>query len=70
MNPLYIFYSVLAVASGVLILDQIWVGAVEPEMFWKVMITIFIVGGVVLAIQLIRNEVVEEKKQKDDGYVD
>ncbi|PIR37616.1 MAG: hypothetical protein COV35_08970 [Alphaproteobacteria bacterium CG11_big_fil_rev_8_21_14_0_20_39_49] len=70
MNPLYIFYSVLAVASGVLILDQIWLGVVEPEIFWKVMITICIVGGVVLAIQLIRNEVVEEKKQKDDGYVD
>lgn len=70
MKPLSIFYSGVVIAIGLLIIDQIWTGIVDHTTFWKIIITLVVVGGGVLAVQLIRNEMVEEKKNKDGGYVD
>jgi hypothetical protein len=53
-----------------LVLDQVWIGVVSLKLFWKIIITISIIAGGVLAIQLIRGELIEEKKQKDEGYLD
>jgi hypothetical protein len=68
MKPLFIFYSTILFAIVTLILDQVWFQYVPIVVFWKIFITLTIIGGLMLAIQAVKSEVIEEKKQKDDGY--
>lgn len=70
MKALYIFYVSVAFVSVILILDQIWTRYFDFETFLKIITTVGLVGGLVLVIQLIRGEVVSDKKLKDDKYVD
>ena len=68
MKPLFIFYSALLAIILGLILDQVWSGIVPIVLFWKLIITIVIIGGLVIGIQSFRSELVQDKKDKDDGY--
>lgn len=67
---MYLFFTVLGVLTTALILDQIWVGVVEFDIFWKLLITIGVVGGLVTAVYLLKNEFVEDRKMKKDKYLD
>jgi hypothetical protein len=68
MRNLYYFYIALAVISALLVLDQVWVGALDKAIFFKLLITIGILGGVAVAIQLIRDELIQQKQDRDDKF--
>lgn len=68
MKPLFIFYSSLLILILFMVLDQVWFGIVPVEIFVKLVITLIIIGGLVLGIQAFRSELIEGKKDKDDGY--
>ena len=68
MRTLYYFYIALAVISAVLVLDQVWVGALDKAIFFKLLITLGVIGGVAVAIQLIRDELIQQKQDRDDKF--
>ncbi len=60
----------LFIAAALLMLLQLWFSPFDAETFSKLLITLGIVFVVVLGITLVRREYAEEKKMKDDGYID
>jgi len=60
----------LFVAAALLILLQLWFTPLSGETFTKLLITLGILFVIVLGIVLVRREYAEEKKMKDDGYID
>lgn len=70
MNALYIFFSIVAVITGLLLLDQLWWGIISLANFWKILATLTVITIVVTIIFLIRNELVEDKRLKKDKYHD
>lgn len=68
MKPLFIFYSTLLTIIILMVLDQVWFGFVPAAVFGKMMITLVIIGGLVLGIQAFKSELIQGKKDKDDGY--
>ncbi|MDD1612874.1 MAG: hypothetical protein LUQ57_06985 [Methylococcaceae bacterium] len=49
---------------------QLWFDLLSGELFWKLTITAGALFVVVLGVSLVVREYVEEKKMKDDGYID
>ena len=49
---------------------QLWFDPLSGELFWKLTITAGALFVVVLGVSLVVREYVEEKKMKDDGYID
>ncbi len=70
MKHLYLFFSGIALIAVFLLLDQIWFGLVSFESFWKILVTLAIIGGGALIVFLIRNELLEDKELKKDKYLD
>ncbi len=70
MKWLYIFFSAVVLFATVLILDQIWFNIVDGKTFWKLLITDGIIGGLALAVYLLRSEFIEDRKMKKDKFVD
>lgn len=70
MKFLYIFFTILAVLVAFLFLDRIWFGIIDMVYFWKILVTLGIVGALVTAVYFIRVEFIEDKKLKKDKYVD
>lgn len=60
----------LFVLAALLALLQLWFVPFSAESFTKLMITLGILFVIVLGITLVRREYVEEKKMKEDGYID
>lgn len=62
--------TVLFILGVFLCLGQMWFTPFEPDLFWKLLITI---GGffvVALGITLVFKEYLSEKEMKDKGYID
>jgi hypothetical protein len=49
---------------------QLWFSLLSAEIFLKLTLTASALFVVVLGISLVVREYVEEKKMKDDGYID
>ncbi|MGR9085695.1 MAG: hypothetical protein ACU841_01300 [Gammaproteobacteria bacterium] len=58
------------VAWVVVALLQLWFDIVSGVLFWKLTITAGALFVVVLGISLVYREYLEDKKLKDDGYLD
>jgi hypothetical protein len=58
------------VAWVILALLELWFSILSLEVFWKLTITAGALFIVVLGVALVLREYVEEKKLKDDGYID
>ncbi len=70
MSKIFIFYAFIIATSGFLILDRVWFGFLPEDIFLKIMVTLLIIGGGVLAIDMIRKEFYSEKELKKDKYID
>ncbi len=70
MKPLFTFFVTIVIVAALLVLDQIWFGIVDTKYFWKIIITLGIIGAIAIIIFLIRNELVEDKEMKKDKFVD
>ncbi|MEC4748678.1 hypothetical protein [Methylomicrobium sp. Wu6] len=49
---------------------QLWFDLLSGEIFWKLTVTAGALFVVVLGVSLVRREYIEEKKMKDNGYID
>ena len=59
----------LVVAGGALVLAQLWFHLFSEEIFWKLFVTLVVIGGVVSVVLAVRADMSEEKKLKDDNFV-
>lgn len=62
--------TVLFVLGVFLTLAQMWLGLFEPEIFWKLFITLVGFFVVALAVTLVFKEYLSEKEMKKKGYID
>lgn len=61
---------VLTILGAALVLAQIWLSLFETVVFVKLLVTLLIVGGVVTFIIAVKSDMSDEKKLKDDKYLD
>lgn len=59
----------LVVAGAALVLVQLWFNVFAHDLFWKLFVTLIILGGVVSVVLAIKADMSEEKKLKDDKFV-
>ena len=59
----------LVVTGGALILLQLWFDLFSEQIFWKLFVTLLVIGGVVSVVLAVRADMSEEKKLKDDNFV-
>ncbi len=62
--------TLLFVLGVFLTLGQMWFGMFEPELFWKLFITLVAFFIIALAITLVFKEYLSEKEMKKKGYID
>lgn len=60
----------LVIAGAVLILVQMWFAPFATLLFWKIFATLAILGTMVSVVLAIKADMTEEKKLKDDKFVD
>jgi hypothetical protein len=70
MRALYYFYAAAAILIGLLIFDQIWLGIVSWDIAFKLLITLGLAAGVTLVVQLIRQELIQDRADRKDKFVD
>ena len=70
MKLLYYFFVSLIVSSAGLFLNQFWLFPIEPELFWRILITIAILAVVAIALHLSYQELVSDSKLKKDKFID
>lgn len=61
---------VLTILGAALVLAQLWLNLFETVVFVKLLVTLLIVGGVVTFIIAVKSDMSDEKKLKDDKYLD
>ncbi len=49
---------------------QLWGGVVSDEIYWKISITMLLIGGGIVIGSLIAHECKNEKRMKRDKFVD
>lgn len=59
----------LTVIAGGLVLIQLWFSVFSAAFFWKALASLAVIGGVASLVIAIRQDLQEEKKMKDDGFV-
>lgn len=59
----------LVIAGAVLVLVQMWFAVFAADVFWKIFATLIILGAVVSVVLAIKADMSEEKKLKDDKFV-
>lgn len=61
---------VLIISWSVLSVFQIWGPVVSDDMYWKITITMGLIGGGIIAASLIAREYMSEKQLRKDKYID
>ena len=62
--------TALFILGVILSLGQMWFSLFQPDLFWKLLITICAFFIVALGITLVFKEYLSEKEMKDKGYID
>ncbi len=60
----------VVLASAALILVQMWFPIFDTTIFWKLIASLVIVGCVVSFIIAVKQDLTDDKKMKDDKYLD
>lgn len=60
----------LVAAAATLILLQMWVHPFHMLVFWKLLATIGILGGLAAFLIAIKQDLADEKKLRDEKYLD
>jgi hypothetical protein len=61
---------VIFVTWVIVALLQLWFDLLSGDIFWKLTLTAGALFIVVLGVSLVVREYIEDKKLKDDGYID
>lgn len=59
-----------AIFGAILILDQIWLQSLSWEVFIKLLITLAIVAVLAVFLMLVRADLAQNRKLKDENYLD
>ena len=60
----------IVLACAALILVQMWVPIFETAIFWKLIVTLVIIGSVVSFIIAVKQDLTDDKKMKDEKFLD
>lgn len=60
----------VAVLSVGLILAQMWFTLFAADIFWKLLVTLVLLGGLVSFLIAVKQDLSEDKKLRDDKYLD
>lgn len=70
VNALVKCIVVLVLAGAALVLLQMWFHIFDATIFWKLLVTLVIIGSVASFIIAVKQDLTDEKKLKDDKYLD
>lgn len=70
INVLVKCIVVLVVTGAALLLLQMWLHVFAVEIFWKLLVTLVIIGSVASFIIAVKQDLSDEKKLKDDKFLD
>lgn len=70
INALVKSIVVIVVLGAALVLAQMWFNIFSLEVFWKLLVTLAIVGSVASFIIAVKQDLSDEKKLKDDKFLD
>lgn len=70
VNALVKSIVVIVVLGAALVLAQMWFNIFSLEIFWKLLVTLVIVGSVASFIIAIKQDLTDDKKLKDDKFLD
>lgn len=70
INALVRGIVILVVAGAALVLLQMWFNIFAAEIFWKLLVTLVVIGSVVSFIIAVKQDLSDEKKLKDDKFLD
>ena len=60
----------IVISWSVLSIAQLWGNVMSEEMYWKITITMGLIGGGIVAASLIAREYLNEQQLKKDKFVD
>jgi protein-S-isoprenylcysteine O-methyltransferase Ste14 len=69
VNLLLKSIAIVVVLLALVGLGQIWFNIFSPEILWKVVASLVIIGGLVSVLIAILMDIDENKKMKDDNYL-
>jgi predicted phage tail protein len=58
------------ICVAVLAVAQMWFSPFPAEVFWKILMTLGIIGGVAGLLIAIQQDISDDKKLKDDKFID
>nr|VFJ99134.1 MAG: hypothetical protein BECKLFY1418A_GA0070994_10944 [Candidatus Kentron sp. LFY]VFJ99220.1 MAG: hypothetical protein BECKLFY1418B_GA0070995_11392 [Candidatus Kentron sp. LFY]VFK23796.1 MAG: hypothetical protein BECKLFY1418C_GA0070996_11554 [Candidatus Kentron sp. LFY] len=61
---------ILIVSWSVLTIAQLWGGCLSPDLYWKITLTMALLGGGVVVSSLIVREYLAEDRMKKDKFID
>ncbi len=61
---------VIVIAWTIMTVAEIWGDFISADLYWKITITMILVGGGVISAALISREYFSEKEMKKDKYID
>ena len=62
-------FMALATVVALVIIGEIWFDILDNDLFVKILATIFVIGGLLVAYMIISDSMEENKKMKDDNYM-
>ena len=62
--------AVLLALYGVIVLLQLWFEIFNGPIFWKITVTFVVVLVVTVGVSLIKRDYVQDKKMKDEHFID
>lgn len=60
----------IILSGTVLVLLQMWFSLFDMVFFWKLLVTLVILGSVASFVIAIKQDLTEDKKLKDDKFID
>jgi flagellar motor component MotA len=59
----------LVTLIALVVIGEIWFDILDSNLFVKILATIFVIGGLLVAYMIITDSMEENKKLKDDNYM-
>ncbi len=60
----------IVISWSVLTVAEIWGDIISTKLYWKITITMGLIGGGIILAALIKREYLDEKQMKKDKFID
>ena len=61
---------ILIISWSVMSVFQLWGQVMSDDLYWKITVTMGLIGGGIIVASLIAREYMSEKKLREDKYID